>query len=272
MSTLGTAVSAGHVDVGALNMYYEQHGHGEPLVLLHGALGTIESCFTGLLPRLAQHFDVITPEFQGHGHTPDVARPLSYSALARDIAGLLDALSLEHAHIVGYSLGGAVALQLAGERPDLVDTLVYAGGVDYDSDAGQYPEVTAAFAGEQDPCALDGSPWHEAYLRVAPDPDGWRTLVTKMNDLDRTGFRLDEGRLASFERPSLLIAGDADLVRPEHTVKLFRLLGGGVPGDLTGLPRAQLAVLPGTTHVGLLNRTDWLASMIVAFLEHAATA
>ena len=134
--------ASGYVDVGELELYYERHGQGAPLILLHGAMGTIESCFAGLLPRLAQDFEVFAVELQGHGHTRDIARPLTYENMARDTAALVDALGSEHAHFVGYSMGGAVALQVALDRPELVDRLVFAGGASFDP-SGVYPELLA---------------------------------------------------------------------------------------------------------------------------------
>lgn len=264
---------SGHVDVGELEVYYERHGHGAPLVLLHGAMGTIESCFAGLLPALARHFEVVAVELQGHGHTRDAARPLTYESMAGDTAALLEALGIARAHVVGYSLGGAVALQLALDRPELVDHLVFAGGAAFDT-SGVHPELLAMFE-SFDPHEPDGTPWHDAYRRVAPDPDAWTSLVTKVNQLDRAGVSFPPARLTALQIPTLLIIGDADVVRPEHTVEMFRLLGGGVPGDLVGLPPARLAVLPGTSHIGLLDRVEWLSTMILAFLtpppEHQTT-
>jgi pimeloyl-ACP methyl ester carboxylesterase len=251
------------VPVNGLNMYYEIHGDGAPLALLHGAMGTIDSCFANLLPALAAARQVVAIELQGHGHTADVDRPLSYRQMAADAAGLLEALGIGTADLVGYSLGGAVALELAMQQPRLVRRLVFAGGTSY-RPGGLYPEALAdPESGADD---LTGSVWHQAYLRVAPDPSAWPVLVAKNNQLDRTFAGWPDQALQGLAAPVLLIIGDSDIVRPEHTMKMFRLLGGGVVGDIAGLPASQFAVLPGTSHVGLLDRVDWLQSMILEFL------
>jgi pimeloyl-ACP methyl ester carboxylesterase len=141
---------------------------------------------------------------------------------------------------------------------------VFFGGASFDPD-GIYPEYTAAFE-SFDPHQLDGSPWHEAYRRVAPDPGAWTSLVVKLNELDRAGPpSWPEARLGALAAPTLLIIGDSDIVRPEHAVQMFRLLGGGGPGA-TGRRPAQLALLPGTSHEEVLDRVEWLSSMITAFL------
>ena len=255
--------TSGHVPVGGLDLYYEVHGTGRPLVLLHGALGTIESCFADLLPRLAAHRTVIAVELQGHGHTPDIDRPLSYDQMADDAAAVAEALAVTPADFVGYSMGGAVALGVAIRHPYLVRRVVDAGGASF-SPEGLYPEV---MEGEASPEDLEGTVWHQAYLRVAPDPGAWPALLAKITALDQgfTGWSADQVRAVA--APVQLIIGDSDLVRPEHTVEMFRLLGGGVFGDVAGMPDSQLAVLPGTSHVGMLERTDWLESMILGFLD-----
>jgi pimeloyl-ACP methyl ester carboxylesterase len=205
-------------------------------------------------------------ELRGHGHTADIDRPLTYPQMAQDTVAVVRALGVEVADFVGYSMGGAVALQIAMRHPDVVRRLVHAGGACYDV-SGLYPEVAGAF--EAGPPDLSGSVWQRAYARVAPDPDAWPALVAKVNELDRrfTGWPADDVR--AVRAPTLLVVGDADIVRPEHTAEMFRLLGGGGPGDLGDLPPSQLAVLPGTSHVGLLERTAWLASMILPFLDGA---
>jgi pimeloyl-ACP methyl ester carboxylesterase len=260
-----TLVSSGYAPVNGLDMYYEVHGTGPQLVLLHGAMGTTESCFRNLLPRLAETRRVIAVELQGHGHTPDVGRPLSYPQMAEDTAALMAALDVDVADLVGYSMGGAVALQIALHRPELARRIVYAGGTCYDP-RGLYPELLTQF--EAPPLdQLTGSVWHRAYRAVAPDPEAWPTLVTKVNELDRTFTGWPAETMRALTVPALLVIGDSDIVQPEHIVRMFRLLGGGVIGDLAGLPDSQLAILPGTSHVGVLERVDWLYSMIIAFLD-----
>lgn len=251
-----------YVPVNGLDVYYEIHGSGFPLVLLHGAMGTIESCFADLLPALAAARQVIAIELQGHGHTADADRPLSYSRMAADVAAVLDALGVGTADLVGYSMGGGVSLELAIRRPEMVRHLVFYGGTSYRRD-GLYPEVLAE--PEADADDLTGTPWHQAYQRVAPDPGHWPVLVAKTRQLDLTFDGWTDAEIRSLAMPVLLIIADSDIVRPEHTLAMFRLLGGGVDGDNVGLPASQLAILPGTSHVGLLDRTDWLQPMILEF-------
>jgi pimeloyl-ACP methyl ester carboxylesterase len=255
--------TSGYVQVNGLDMYYEIHGDGSPLALFHGAMGTIDSCFTDLLPAVAASRQVIAVELQGHGHTADIDRPLSYRQMAADAAALLEVLDIEMADLVGYSLGGAVALELAMQHPDRVRRLVFAGGASYRRD-GLYPEMLGEPESATDD--LTGSVWHQAYARVAPDPGRWPDLVAKNRELDRTFAGWPDEDIQALTAPVLLIIGDSDIVRPEHVVKMFRLLGGGVIGDITGLPASQLAVLPGTSHTGLLDRVAWLQSMILEFL------
>jgi pimeloyl-ACP methyl ester carboxylesterase len=183
--------------------------------------------------------------------------------MAADAAVVLEGLGIEMADLVGYSMGGSVALELGMQHPGMVRRLVFAGGTSYRRD-GFYPEMLAEPESVADD--LTGSAWHEAYVRVAPDPGRWPVLVAKNRELDLTFAGWPDEDIQAVTTPALLIIGDSDIVRPEHTVKMFRLLGGGVVGDLAGLPAAQLAVLPGTSHVGLLDRVDWLQSMILEFL------
>jgi pimeloyl-ACP methyl ester carboxylesterase len=258
------APQTGYASVNGLNMYYEVHGSGGvPVVLLHGAY-----MFTGamqpLLSDLARSRQVIAVDLQGHGRTADVDRPLRYEQMADDVAALMDHLGINQADIVGYSMGGGVGLQLAIRHPERVRKLV-AMSAGYRLD-GMYPEVIAGIA-EITPEVFYGTPWYEEnYAAVAPRPEDFPVLVEKLKRLDAEEFDWSQ-EIKAIAAPTLLVFGDADVLRPEHMVELFRLLGGGVPGDLTGLPKARLAVLPGTTHVTVMNRIDWLLPMITEFLD-----
>ncbi|MDA2804082.1 alpha/beta fold hydrolase [Nocardiopsis suaedae] len=271
-ATPSTDTSAGgRITANGVDMYYEVHGQGEPLVLLHGALVGIGSCFGALLPELARDRRVIAVEMQAHGRTPDVDRPLRVEHLAEDVAALVEGLGLGEADVLGYSLGGAVAFQLALTRPELVRRLVLVS-VSFRAE-GMYPEVAAGI-GELTPQDLEGTPFHEEYVAVAPDPGGWAGLVERVKEMDAPGNAPEwtPEQVSSLAAPTLLVVGDSDIVRPEHAAAMFRLLGGGVPGDLTGLPAARLAVLPGTTHIGVMGREEYLAPMVAEFLAAGADA
>lgn len=257
--------SAGrYADVNGLRMYYEIHGDGPPLVLLHGALSGIESSFGRLLPSLARTRRVVAVEQQGHGHTADRDRPLSYGQMADDTIALLDRLGVENTDVLGYSMGAGVALELAVRRPALVRRLVLVS-LAYNSD-GLYPRILEAER-TMKPGDLEGTPWQAEYARVAPNPRDWPALIEKAARLDTEFEGWPAEAVRSIAAPTLIVIGDADVVRPEHAVEMLRLLGGGVPGEVAGLPRSRLAVLPGTTHVTMMERADWLAPMVEEFLD-----
>ena len=259
-----TVSKSSYARVNGLNMYYEIHGEGHPLVLLHGALSAIGTSFGRLLPDLAKERQVIAVEMQGHGHTADIERQLLVAQLADDIATLLTQIGIEQADLFGWSLGAGVALQTAKRHPESVRKLVLAS-VTYNS-GGLYPELLAGIAHAK-PDDLAGTPFYEEYMRIAPHPQDFPRLFAKQQQLDGELQDWPVEAIRAIKAPTLLIIGDSDIVRPEHTVELFRLLGGGVPGDLVGLPRSQLAVLPGTTHVTLVERAEWLVSMMTQFLD-----
>jgi pimeloyl-ACP methyl ester carboxylesterase len=251
---------AGYAPINGLEMYYEIDGAGGPLVVLPGAYMTVE-LMGDLVPALAKSRRVIAVEFQGHGHTADIDRPFSYEQFADDTAALLERLGITRADVYGYSLGGAVALQLGLRHPQHVRKLALASA-SYSSD-GLYPEVIDGIENIT-PELFDGTPWREAYDRTAPDPSAFPTLVAKMTRLDLTPFDWPIDELTA---PVLILIGDSDGTRLEHAVEMFRRLGGGVFGDLAPeLPVSQLAILPGTTHVGMLERAGWISSMVTTFL------
>jgi pimeloyl-ACP methyl ester carboxylesterase len=254
---------SGYAAVNDLKIYYEIHGTGEPLILLHGAYMSIDG-MGEIVTRLAETRQVIAVELQGHGRTNDVDRPLSYEQMADDVAMMMDVIGIEKADIFGYSMGGNTALQLTLRHPEKVRKLVIAGAT-YKTE-GLYPEMLAGIESIT-PELFAGSPMEDEYKRLAPNPDGFATLVTKLVQLDSQVQDWSSEAIQAITSPTLIIIGDSDVVRPEHAVEMFRLVGGGVPGDLAGLPNSQLAVLPGTTHVTLISRVDLLEAMIVEFLD-----
>ncbi|WJH35401.1 alpha/beta hydrolase [Paenibacillus sp. CC-CFT747] len=257
-----------YAEVNGLKMYYEIHGSGgHPLVLLHGAYSSIESSFGSLIPELAKTRQVIAVELQGHGRTADIDRPLSCQQLADDVAGLLRQLNIGQADVFGYSLGGGVGLQMAIRHPESVRKLAVAS-VNYTSD-GAYPEV-AAFMDQVTPELFADTPVLEEYKRVNPKPEAFPELVKKLNQMNALKQDWTEG-VRTIKAPVLTIIGDSDNVRPDHAVEMFRLLGGGVAGDLAGLPNAQLAVFPGTTHYTMISRTHLLLAAVVPFLDAEAS-
>jgi pimeloyl-ACP methyl ester carboxylesterase len=261
---VGESIETGYAPVNGLKMYYEIQGSGgTPLVLLHGAFGTIDM-FGPLRSALAESRTVIAVELQGHGRTADIDRPFTYPQFADDVAALLQYLDIEQADFFGYSMGGYTAQQVAIRHPELVRKLVIASA-SFNKE-GVYPEIWEGIA-SLTPELFEGSPPQTEYARLAPNPEGWPGLIEKVKRMEQafTGWPAED--VAAIEAPTLLIVGDADILRPQHIAEMFQLLGGGVPGDYMGLPKAQLAVLPGTTHVDVILRTDWLLSMITPFLD-----
>jgi pimeloyl-ACP methyl ester carboxylesterase len=253
-----------YVSVNGLEMYYEIHGTGQPLVLLHGAFSAIGTSFGNVLPELAKTRRVVAFEMQAHGRTADIDRPLSMEQMADDTAAALRQLGIEEADFFGFSLGAGVALRVGIRHPEMVRKLVLAS-VSYRLD-GVHPGLMEGLA-EMKPEMMFGSPWHEEYMRIAPRPEDFATLFAKKTQMDREIQDLPAEAIETIEAPTLLIIGDSDIVRPEHAVEMFRLLGGGVMGDLVGLPKSRLAILPGTTHATLVERGEWLASMMGEFLD-----
>lgn len=255
----------GYVSVNGLNMYYETHGTGQPLVLLHGAFSAIGTSFGGLLPELSRTRQVIALELQAHGHTADIDRPLSLEGMADDVAAAIKQLGMEQADLLGYSMGAGVALQVIIRHPEVIRKLVLAS-ITYTL-SGWHPGLLEGL-GNMTPEMMHGSPWHEEYLKIAPHPEDFAKLFAKKTQMDQHTQDIPDESIRGIKSPTLLIIGDSDLVRPEHIVEMFRLLGGGIFGDTpAGLPNSQLAVLPGTSHVSLVSRTELLIPIINSFLD-----
>ncbi len=256
-----------YASVNGLRMYYEIHGQGQPVILLHGGLGVIDM-YAPILPALADNRQVVGVELQAHGHTADVDRPLSFEQMADDVAALIRRLGLERADLFGYSLGGGVALQATIRHPEVVRKLVVVS-TPYRGD-GWYPEVRAGMRAINAEIAKTwvGSPMHQAYANVAPHPEDWPTLVAKTGQLVSQDYDWSAG-VAAINAPTLLVVGDADAVRPAHAVEFFELLGGGqrdAGWDGSGMPTARLAILPGVTHYNIFV-SPALVAAATAFLD-----
>lgn len=253
--------------VNGLDIYYEIHGSGEPLILLHGGVGAIEM-FGEVLPLLVEGRQVIGVDLQAHGRTADIDRPMTFEAMADDVAALIEHLGLERADVMGYSLGGGVALQTAIRHPEVVRKLVLVS-TPFKRD-GWYPEVLAGMEqmGPEAAEPMKQTPMYQLYSRIAPKPEDWPVLLTKLGDLLRRDYDWSE-EVAAIETPTMIVVGDADSVSTAHAVQFFELLGGGkrdAGWDGSGMSDARLAVLPGTTHYDIFY-SPTLASTVAPFLD-----
>lgn len=251
-----------YVDIDGMKIYYEVSGQGEPLVVLHGAYMNI-TAMGDIIPRLAETHTIYALEFQGHGRTNDIDRPITYPNLADDVAAFMDAVGLEKADIFGYSMGAATGLQLAIRHPGKVDQLV-AASVGYDASGWQ--PAFAAMIPSMTPDMFVGGPMEEEWKKLAPDPEGFRAFAEKLIALEHEPMAWEED-VKTLEAPMLIIAGDADVSTLEHNVALFRLLGGGEMGDMgVPLPASRLAVLPATSHTAVIGQVELLHGFIEPFL------
>jgi pimeloyl-ACP methyl ester carboxylesterase len=258
------AQATGHrVAVNGMQMYYEVSGAGEPIVVLHGAYMNIPT-MGGIIPTLAKTHKVYAVELQGHGRTTDIARPVTYPNLADDVAAFMDAVGLAKADVFGYSMGAGTGLQLAIRHPARVNKLV-AASVAYDA-KGWQPAFTAMIP-SMTPEMLAGTPLPAEYKKLAPNPNGFPELARKLIQLEKEPMAW-EAEVRTLKTPVLVISGDADVATLEHTVALFRLLGGGEMGDMgKPLPASRLAVLPATSHTSVITQPALLHALIEPFLK-----
>ena len=270
------APQTGYAPVNGLMMYYEVHGAGgTPLLLLHGGLFNIDLQFGPLIQGFADTRQVIAVDFQAHGRTGDIDRPLTTANLESDVVGLLRHLDVEQVDVFGYSVGGAVATELAIRHPELVRKIVVSSSSF--SREGERPENEAA----TDEITVDmiaGTPMEQEYLAKSPNPDKLQVLLDKLGRFDHDFEGWSEAEIEGIAAPTLITVGDCDAVRLDHAVRFLQLRGGDVNGDVAGVPASQLAVLPGTTHFFGLSRPSLVLELVVPFLdapmpgEEAATA
>jgi pimeloyl-ACP methyl ester carboxylesterase len=264
VATIAESQATGNrVKVNGMQVYYEVSGAGEPLVVLHGAYMNIPS-MGAIIPMLAKTHKVYALEFQGHGRTLDIDRPITYQNLADDVAAFMDAVGLAKADVFGYSMGAGTGLQLAIRHPGKVNKLV-AASVAYDL-KGWQPAFTTMIP-TMTPEMLVNTPLPAEYRKLAPNPNGFPELARKLIQLEKEPMAWEED-VRKLKTPVLVIAGDADVATLEHTVALFRLLGGGDMGDM-GKPLApsRLAVLPATSHTAVITQPDLLLAFIEPFLK-----
>lgn len=265
--------SGRYADVNGIKLYYEIHGSGRPLVLLHGGLGAIEM-FGPNLQALAKGRQVIAVDLQGHGRTADIDRPLSVELMADDVAALIKHLRIERSDIMGYSLGGGVALQTAIRHPEVVGKLVvvstpFSRNALYAEILDQQEQVNAAAAE-----AMKQTPMYQLYSRIAPRPGDWPRLLGKIGEAMKKDFDFSRDIRRRITATTLIVAADADIFPPVHAVELFGLLGGGERDggwDGSGRPKSRLAILPGLTHYNIFSDPA-LAATVIPFLDEPTTA
>jgi pimeloyl-ACP methyl ester carboxylesterase len=259
------ALETGYAPVNGLQMYYEIHGSGgTPLLLLHGGLFDIDLQFGAVLPTLAQSRQVIATEFQGHGRTGDIDRPLTSADLASDVVGLLEHLGIRRVDVFGFSVGGGVATYLAIKHPELVRKLIVSSASFHPD--GDRPENADA-VGELTVEMIAGTPMEQEYRAKSPHPDQLQGLLDKLGTFDKDFAGWSEADIEGIAAPTLITVGDCDMVRLEHAVRFLRLRGGDVNGDFAGVPASQLAVFPGTTHFFGMARTALVLDVVTTFLD-----
>jgi pimeloyl-ACP methyl ester carboxylesterase len=255
----------GYAPVNGLQMYYEIHGSGDtPLLLLHGGLFDIDQQFGEVLPSLAASRRVIAADFQAHGRTNDIDRPLTSENLASDVIGLLEHLQIAKADVWGFSVGGGVALHLAIKHPEVVRKLIVSS-VSFHPE-GNRPENAEA-VGEMTVDMIAGTPMETAYKAKSPHPDRLQGLLDKLGTYDAGFPGWSDADIQRIAAATLITVGDCDAVKLEHMVKFLQLRGGDVNGDFVGVPPSQLAVFPGSTHFFGMARTTMVLDAVQTFLD-----
>jgi pimeloyl-ACP methyl ester carboxylesterase len=267
-----SVTKSGYADVNGGHHYYEVRGDltsgKTPLVVLHGSLMSADA-MAPLVERFARSRPVIALDARGHGRTRDIPGPITYELLADDVAGVLAALGVARADVLGYSMGGTTAIVLAVRHPERVNKVVSLSGP-Y-SPEGWYPEVRKGFD-QWSPTMLAGTGLEAEYKRLSPTPDGLLTLIPKLKAMETAPWGIPEERVRALGARTMLVVGDADGLQLDYALKLFALRGGGdrdaaVKGFLADAPRARLAVLPATSHVGMMARPQLIVDVVTPFLD-----
>lgn len=255
----------GYAPVNGVKMYYEIRGSGEPVVLLHGAFMAISGEWNEFVRELSKTRKVIAVEMQGHGRTADIKRDITFENLADDVAGLLDHLKIQSADIVGYSLGGGVAMQCAIRHPQKVRKVVsISAPMRRDGWVKETNDFWPTFTWEM----FKGTPMEAEYKRLSPTPDKFPDFVDHIKAMAMRPYDFGADKLNATKAPMFFIFGDADGVRLDHIAEMYRLKGGGsIHGDMYPRSESRLAILPDTTHVTLMNRMSIIIPAVNDFLN-----
>ncbi len=261
-----------YANVNGARFHYQIYGDlnsgKTPLLVLHGSYMSADS-MTPLIEPFAATRPVIALDARGHGRTGDLPGPITYEQLADDSAGVLDALKARNADVLGYSMGGITAIAMAVRHPDKVGKQIILSGTSRRD--GWYPEVNEALA-HMTPAAFAGTPLEAEYKRLSPTPNAFPALVNKLRDLAQSDYDNTNDTVRKIDDKTMIVVGDADAVELDHAIELFKLRGGvdkevAAQGFMTEAPRARLAILPGTTHIGIMANADLIAALAVPFLD-----
>jgi pimeloyl-ACP methyl ester carboxylesterase len=260
-------MKSGHVEANGVSYYYEVHGQGEPLLLLHGGLGSI-AMFGPVLPALAAGRQVIAVDLHGHGRTALGSRPISLIDMGDDMAVVLERLGYPQVDVLGYSMGAGVGFRLAVQHPERVRRLALVSG-SFARD-GFYAEMLPmqAQVGAGMAEAMKNTPMYQSYAAVAPHPEDFPRLLDRMGELMRTPFDWSED-VKQLTMPVILVYGDSDMYRPEHIVRFYQLLGGGLRDggwQRENMSRNRLAILPDLTHYEIFFAPQ-MAATVLPFLN-----
>ena len=256
--------ATGYAPINGLKMYYEIHGSGEPLVLLHGAFMAITDDWRQWINELAKTHKVIAVEMQGHGRTADIQRDMTYDNFSDDVAALLDYLKIPSADIVGYSLGGGVAIDTAIRHPEKVRKVVsISAPIRRDGWVKEANDFWPNFKWEM----MKGTPAETEREKLNPIPNSFPDFFNHLKATAMKPYDFGADKLKATKAPMFFIHGDADGIRLDHIAEMYRLKGGDIHGDMHPRPESRLAILPDTTHVTLMNRMATIVPMINDFLD-----
>jgi pimeloyl-ACP methyl ester carboxylesterase len=257
-----------HAQINGLNLYYETHGSGEPLILLHGGFG-YTGMFGEIMGRLSDGRQVIAVDLQGHGRTADIDRPMNFDSLSDDVAGLIRHLGFEKADVMGYSFGGVVALRTGIRHPQPVRRLVVVSTQFRRS--GMHSDVLAQTDQQTRPEAAESmknTPMYKIYSEIAPRPQDWARFVYKMGELMRKDYDWSDD-VAKLRMPVLIVIGDSDVIKPSHAVEFFGLLGGGKEDagwEGSKMVSSSLCIIPSMTHYAIFSSPE-MSSVVTKFLD-----